>query len=201
VSISKEELKEAFAEIARDEPEFLEQILGDRLLKNPHPPSHAGENLVVHPTANVSPLAHIELVQKDSRIEIGPNSRIGTFAWLRSWGDGIQMGAHCTLNHYAMIQGPVTLGDGVRIGAHSLFVGTEHNFATRDVPIYKQGTTWKGITVGPDVYIGSNVTVLDGVTIGEGAVLAAGAVIDKDVPPYTIVGGVPAKVIKERPSS
>lgn len=129
---------------------------------------------------------------------VGPNCRINDFAWLRAWGDGIRMGAYCTLNQYSMIQGSVTLGDGVRIGAHSLFVGTEHIKIRTDIPIYQQGVEWKGITVGSDVYIGSNVTVLDGVTIGEGCVLAAGAVVNKDVPPYSIVGGVPAKLIKER---
>ncbi len=54
------------------------------------------------------------------------------------------------------------------------------------------------ITIGNDVFIGSNVTVLDGVNIGDGAVVAAGAIVVKDVPPYTIVAGVPAKFIKYR---
>jgi hypothetical protein len=53
-------------------------------------------------------------------------------------------------------------------------------------------------TIGSDVWIGSNVTVLQGVTVGHGAVIAAGAVVTKDVPPYAIVGGVPAKVIRYR---
>lgn len=55
-----------------------------------------------------------------------------------------------------------------------------------------------GITVGDDVWIGARATILDGVTIGQGAVVAAGAVVAKDVPPYAIVGGVPAKVIRYR---
>lgn len=52
--------------------------------------------------------------------------------------------------------------------------------------------------IGHDVWIGSRVTILGGVTIGTGAIIAAGAVVNKDVPPYTIVGGVPAKIIRTR---
>lgn len=55
-----------------------------------------------------------------------------------------------------------------------------------------------GITIGNDVWIGQNVIILPGVKIGDGATIAAGAVVNQDVPPYTIVGGVPAKVIKEK---
>ncbi|MDP6501980.1 MAG: acyltransferase [Planctomycetota bacterium] len=198
MSLSRHELKEALREIAAEDPEFIDELLGDRFLRNPFPPSKAGESFIVDPTATISTLAHIEPPAEKSPIVVGPHCRINNFAWLRSWGDGIRMGAHCTLNQYSMIQGSVALGDGVRIGAHSLFVGTEHIKSRTDIPIYQQGTEWQGISVGSDVYMGSNVTVLDGVTIGEGCVLAAGAVINKDVPPFSIVGGVPAKVIKER---
>lgn len=61
-----------------------------------------------------------------------------------------------------------------------------------------EGISKGDITVGDDVWIGQGVTVLSGVTIGQGAVIAAGAVVNKDVPPYAIVGGVPAKVIRYR---
>jgi acetyltransferase-like isoleucine patch superfamily enzyme len=56
----------------------------------------------------------------------------------------------------------------------------------------------KPVTIGNDVFIGANVTVLDGVTIGDGAVIGAGAVVSKDIPPYAIVGGVPARLIRYR---
>lgn len=61
-----------------------------------------------------------------------------------------------------------------------------------------QGATRKGIEIGKDCWIGANATILDGVKIGDGCIVAAGAVVNRDVPSYTIVGGVPAKTIKNR---
>ena len=65
-------------------------------------------------------------------------------------------------------------------------------------PIRLQGVSRQGIHIGPNCWVGAKVTVLDGVTIGEGSVVAAGAVVTKDIPPYSIAAGVPAKVIKRR---
>jgi acetyltransferase-like isoleucine patch superfamily enzyme len=200
--------KEELLKIAKEDPRFFEDLLPNRFLRNPFPPSEAGDRLVVHPSATISPDAHIEFVEgwkrgglplnPDEKITIGARCSVDAFVWLRSYGHGITMGDDCTIHHYSIIQGPVTLGDGVRIGPHTVFHASEHIFSARDIPIYKQGVTSKGITVGSNVYIGANVTILDGVVIGEGSVLAAGAVITKNVPPYTIAGGVPARIIRER---
>lgn len=70
-------------------------------------------------------------------------------------------------------------------------------FVNADKPISHLANVRK-ITIGNDVWIGANVTLLPGITIGDGSVIAAGAVVSKDVPPYAIVGGVPAKLIKYR---
>jgi acetyltransferase-like isoleucine patch superfamily enzyme len=64
-------------------------------------------------------------------------------------------------------------------------------------PIIEQGITAQGIVIEDDVWLGSSAIILDGVRVGKGAVVAAGAVVGKDVPPHTVVAGVPAKVIKE----
>lgn len=153
-------------------------------------------------------MAHIEFIEgwkrggipedPNEKIRIGAGCHIDPYVWLRSCCGGITLGDNCTLHLYSIVQGSVTMGDGVRIGPHCVFHASEHVFSTRSVPIYKQGVTARGITIGSDVYIGANVTVLDGVNIGNGVVLAAGAVVTKDIPPYSIAGGVPARVIKER---
>ena len=90
-------------------------------------------------------------------------------------------------------QGGIYLGDHVLIG-HSVTLATINHVQD---PKKRGDTICKPIRIGNDVWIGANVTVVGGVTIGEGAIVAAGAVVTKDVPPRTVVAGVPAKVIKE----
>ncbi|MBQ7635038.1 MAG: sugar O-acetyltransferase [Bacteroidaceae bacterium] len=90
-------------------------------------------------------------------------------------------------------QGGITIGDGSLIG-HNVVLATLNHMLD---PTKRAGMTSAPIRIGKNVWIGANATVLAGVTIGDGAVVAAGAVVTKDVPPATIVGGVPAKVIKK----
>ena len=77
-------------------------------------------------------------------------------------------------------------------------VASQHVFSSTRDYIAKQGFTSRGIVVEDDVWIGAGVRILDGVTIGTGAIVGAGAVVTKNVEPFTIVGGVPAGVIRTR---
>lgn len=88
----------------------------------------------------------------------------------------------------------VYIGDHVMIGPNTLITTVTHSLKAEDRRQYLAHA--KPVHIGNDVWIGGNVTILPGVMIGDGAVIAAGAVVNKDVPPYTLVGGVPAKVIK-----
>lgn len=73
-----------------------------------------------------------------------------------------------------------------------------HNYKNVEIPIRLQGINRKGIKIGDDCWIGAKVTILDGTVLGNGCVVAAGAVVRGIIPPYSIIGGVPAKIIKSR---
>lgn len=134
------------------------------------------------------------------RIELGEKCYIHPFSTLRAQNGYIRMGKECSLNPYSIIhgEGGVVLGDYVRIGSHVNFVSSSHVFDDIEVPIHLQGATSKGIVVEDDVWIGGGSTILDGVRVGRGSIIGAGSVVNKDVLPYSIVGGVPAKLIRIR---
>lgn len=79
-----------------------------------------------------------------------------------------------------------------------VFIPANHRFSDISRPIMEQGLICKGIVVGSDVWIGTGAKVLDGVEIGDGAVIGAGSVVTRDIPPYSVAVGVPAKVISYR---
>jgi maltose O-acetyltransferase len=95
-------------------------------------------------------------------------------------------------------RGGISIGDEVMIGFESVLITCTHRFENPEIPIRKQGFWEAPITIGDDAWLGARVIVLPGMTIGQGAVVAAGAVVTEDVPPYAIVGGVPARSIGSR---
>uniref|UniRef100_UPI003571781E acyltransferase n=1 Tax=Microlunatus endophyticus TaxID=1716077 RepID=UPI003571781E len=133
-------------------------------------------------------------VQNDV-LELGDRSYIAGHAYLSG---EVRAGRDCTINVYTVVRGKITMGDAVRIGAHTSILGFNHTMTDPDVEVFRQPTNSKGVTIGSDVWIGSHVVIVDGVTIGDKAMLAAGAVVTKDVPAGAVVGGNPARVIKWR---
>ena len=111
------------------------------------------------------------------------------------FGMNLKLGKHVFINAGTRIQdqGGVTIGNNCLIGHNVVFATINHGESPSD-----RATLYCApIVVEDDVWIGSNATILAGVTIGKGSIVAAGAVVTKDVPPMTIVGGVPAKKIKD----
>lgn len=138
-------------------------------------------------------VSELAMVQP-SRLRLGDRSYVAAHAYLTG---NIETGADCTVNAFTVVRGTVTLGDAVRIGAHTSILGFNHSMAP-DRPVHKQPGTEVGITIGDDVWIGSNVVIVDGITIGSHAVIGAGSVVTKDIPGWAIVGGNPARFIRDR---
>lgn len=111
---------------------------------------------------------------------------------------GIRIGQNCLIGEYNVIrgQGGVTIGDRVYTSPFTQIIAVNHVFNDPNRSFIEQGITAEGIIIEDDVWIGAGAIITDGVRVGKGAVVAAGAVVTEDVPPHTVVGGVPARVIK-----
>lgn len=112
----------------------------------------------------------------------------------------MRYGKYIFINHNVTFSTPhgMKLGNFVMVGPYVLFASVHHGFDDWKSPMMFQEASEKEIIIEDDVWIGAKATILGGVTVGRGAVIAAGSVVTKDVEPYAIVGGVPAKVIRYR---
>jgi acetyltransferase-like isoleucine patch superfamily enzyme len=120
--------------------------------------------------------------------------------WGKQLGEGLRMGNRSCVGAYSYVgcAGFIDIGDDVLMGPRVTLIAESHNLADAHSSIKEQGVSRRGIRIMNNVWIGTNTTILDGVTVGEGSVIGAGAVVTKDVPPSTIVAGVPARVIRKR---
>jgi len=112
---------------------------------------------------------------------------------------GIRIGENSLIGEYNVIrgQGGVKIGDRVYTSPMVQLVAVNHVFDDPLRPFIEQGITASGITIEDDVWIGSGAVVTDGTTVGKGAVVAAGSVVTRDVPAHTVVGGIPARVLRQ----
>lgn len=102
----------------------------------------------------------------------------------------------------AWINGTCTIGHHVMMGKDVVILTRNHAFDRTDIPMMEQGfEEERPVEIGNDVWIGDRVIILPGVNVGDVGILAAGAIVTHDVPPYAIVAGVPAKIIKMRKDS
>jgi acetyltransferase-like isoleucine patch superfamily enzyme len=105
---------------------------------------------------------------------------------------------YCNYNFFVQGSGGVQIGNDVIVGPNVSIFSENHQFARRDVPINRQGTRCAPVSIGDDVWIGAGATILPGVTIGNGCVVAAGSVVTRSFEEFSVVGGVPARVISSR---
>lgn len=114
-------------------------------------------------------------------------------------GFDIEIGNCSGIGRNARIPSNIRIGDYVMIASDLIIISNQHKHDRIDIPMYLQGySEKKNAIIGNDVWIGSRVIINPGIEIGTGSIIAAGSVITKNVEPFTIVGGVPAKVIRRR---
>lgn len=159
------------------------------------------------------------------QIHLGPGSYIDQGAYLHACPNGIRVGANTIVMHGAILhvynfrnlphsgitigkdslvgeysvirgQGGVQIGDRVYTSPFTQIIAVNHVFQDPNRPFVEQGITADGIVIEDDVWLGAGAVITDGVRVGKGSVVAAGAVVTKDVPPHTVVGGVPARPIR-----
>jgi len=144
-------------------------------------------------------------IRSGKNIVIGNNVNLGLNAQIYASGketQSIKIGDHLSTNSNIMINadlgGMIVIGNNVLLGPNVVIRASNHTFKNPDLPIKQQGHTAGKIIIEDDVWLGANVVVVPNVIVGKGSVIAAGAVVTKDVEPYSIMGGVPARVISKR---
>ncbi|QOT16042.1 DapH/DapD/GlmU-related protein [Paenarthrobacter sp. YJN-5] len=114
-------------------------------------------------------------------------------------GDRIRIGDRSGIGINSRLDGPVTIGRDVMMGPEVMIYALGHNFTDTDTPMIEQGMSVpREVVIEDDVWIGARAIILPGVTIGTGSVVAASAVVTKSVPPFSVVAGNPARLVKSR---
>lgn len=157
------------------------------------------KNVIIGDNVSLGGKLYIRM-RKNGRILIKNGASFGTDVWLVTANDAeFIIGENSALSSYSIFNG----GHGITIGSDCVFAGfvyvnsSEHH-SKKDQIIRKQGYYGSPVFIGNGVWLGGHVTVTQGVTIGDGAVIGANAVVTKDIPPYAIAVGSPAKVLKYR---
>ena len=141
-----------------------------------------------------------EVISFGNYVSIGAYSRIVISTTFNHLGEYIRIGNNVGIGEYAYLGGAggLEIGDHCIAGQYLSCHPENHVHEDLDMPIRLQTVHRKGIKIGKDCWLGSKVTILDGVELGDGCIVAAGAVVNKSFPPHSIIGGVPARLIKRR---
>ena len=131
------------------------------------------------------------------KFSLGDYSVVESFSCINNAVGDVVIGDHTRIGLHNTVIGPVTIGSHVNLAQGITITALNHNFEDKSQRIDDQGVSTDPVIVGDDIWIGANAVILPGVSIGHHSVVAAGAVVTKDVPPHSLVAGVPAKIIKE----
>jgi acetyltransferase-like isoleucine patch superfamily enzyme len=159
-----------------------------------------GNNFIAQDNCEINCLSKRGLI-------FGDKVTVGSYAIIRPTnlyggepGEGLKIGDNSSIGPYAYIgcSGYIEIGNNVMMSPRVSIYSENHNFGETGIPMIEQGVTRSFVKIEDDCWIASNSIILAGVTVGKGSIVAAGSVVTKDVPPYSVVGGNPAKIIKAR---
>lgn len=161
------------------------------------------QGIDIHPTCDIAPQVLVSLgfgKGSPGHIQIAEHVTLGQGVVLDSWGGNIILQKSVFLGPYVVIygHGGVMIKQNTLIAMHCRILSSNHMVPSQDILIRSQPDILLPTKIGQDVWLGAGVTVLGGVTIGDGCVVGAGAVVTKDLPPYSIALGIPAKVVRMR---
>ena len=151
---------------------------------------HRGKHSVIHCSARMDTPPY-------RKFSLGDYSVIESFACINNAVGDVMIGDHTRVGLHNTIIGPVIIGNHVNLAQGITVTALNHNFDDSNKRIDEQGVSTSAVIIEDDIWIGANAVILPGVTIGHHSVVAAGAVVTKDVPPHSLVVGVPAKIIKQ----
>lgn len=156
-----------------------------------------GRNVTIDKLTEIDGFAKEQIILGDN-VRIGAFSKLLSTSHLSKYGKGLKMGNNSGMGDYCHIgaAGGVEIGNDVIMGSYISFHSENHNYQDQRKLIREQGVNSIGIKLGNNIWVGAKVTFLDGAIIGDNTVVAAGAVVKGEFPDNVIIGGVPAKILK-----
>ncbi|WP_138470264.1 DapH/DapD/GlmU-related protein [Poseidonocella sp. HB161398] len=142
-----------------------------------------------------------DIKSTEARVELGRRNQIMHGVHFETGYEGsVRLGDDCFVGAYTILNGQagISIGDNALIAGHCHIIAGNHRFDDLSVPMNQQGFDSHGVVIEDDVWLGAGAKVLDNVRIGRGSIIAAGAVVTGDVEPFSIMGGVPARLIRKR---
>jgi acetyltransferase-like isoleucine patch superfamily enzyme len=140
-----------------------------------------------------------QTVSFGNRVKIGANTKISITSHLENIGTGLNIGHDSAIGEYSYLgcSGGVTIGNDVIMGQYVSFHSQNHNYQDKTRKIREQGVKSEGIEIGNNIWVGAKATFLDGCKVSDNSIVASGAVVTDKFSSGVVIGGVPARVIKE----
>lgn len=132
-----------------------------------------------------------------NRFYIGDDTTIEDFTTINNGVGDIRIGDRTRIGLGCTLIGPVNIGNDIRLAQNIVMSGLNHNYEDITMPISDQGVSTAPIIIEDETWLGANCVVLPGVTIGRHCVIAAGSIVNRDIPPFSVAAGNPARVLKQ----